>query len=122
MGVSAFIARWKPDNLTLRKYAGIATWFGFINMVLCLGTIKIYDNITENVAEQVAIEIQQFNKQNSTFPPEIKSITSKLELNVLERFFADQIDYQTKDNDYELEAKMIFRKQRKYDKNNREWR
>lgn len=35
--------------------------------------------------------------------------------------FASQIDYKS-DNDYELEATMIFGKLRKYDKNNSEWR
>ncbi len=60
MGVSAVITRWRPDNSTLRKYAGIATWLGFINIVLCLGTIKIYDNITEDVARRVTIELKSF--------------------------------------------------------------
>ncbi|HEX8576725.1 MAG TPA: STM3941 family protein [Flavobacterium sp.] len=122
MGISAFIARWRADNLTLRKYAGIATWFGLINMVLCLGVIKVYDNITEDVAEQVAIEIQEFQKLNTTFPTDIKLINERLELNFIERYFANQIDYKTRDNDYELEANMLFGKRRKYDKNNSEWK
>lgn len=122
MGVSAVIARWRPDNLTLRKYAGIATWLGLVNMLLCFGTIKIYDNITEDVTEQLAIEIEEFQKQNATFPSEIKTITNKLELNFLERYFANQIDYKKTDNDYEFEADMLFGKRRKYDKNNSEWK
>lgn len=122
MGISTIIARWQPDNLTIRKYAGIGTWLGLINMVLLFGAIKIYDNITEDVGERLAIEVEEFKKQNSTFPTEIKSITNKLELNVLERFFAEQIDYQPNDKDYKLEATMIFGKRRKYDKNNSEWR
>lgn len=121
MGVSALIARWRPDNSTLRKYAGIATWLGFINMVLCLGTLKIYDSITEDVAEQVTIKIEEFQKLNTTFPIDIKSINEKLELNFIERYFANQIDYKTLDNDYELEANMLFGKRRKYDKKNSEW-
>jgi len=122
MGISALTARWRPDNLTIRKYAGIATWLGLINMVLCLGTIKIYDNITEDVAEQVAIEIEEFQKLNTAFPTDIKSITDKLELNFIERYFANQIGYRTLDSDYELEANMLFGKRRKYDKNNSEWK
>lgn len=122
MGVSALIARWRPDNSTLRKYAGIATWLGFINMILCLGIIKIYDNITEDVAERVTIKIEEFQKLNTTLPIDIKSINEKLELNFIERYFANQIDYKTLNNDYELEANMLFGKRRKYDKNNSEWR
>lgn len=122
MGISAFIARWQPDNFTIRKYAGIGAWLGFVNLILLFGTIKIYDNVTEEVGELLAIEIEKFQKQNTTLPTEIKSITSKLELNFFERFFADQIDYKAYENGYELEATMIFGKRRKYDKNNSEWK
>src|SRR5690606_33563630 len=122
MGISAFIARWRPDNATLRKNAGIATWFGLISIVLSLAVIKVYDNITEDVAEQVAIEIEEFQKLNTSFPIDIKSINEKLELNFIERYFANKIDYRTLDNDYELEANMLFGKRRTYDKNNSEWK
>lgn len=122
MGVSALITRWRPGNSTLRKYAGIATWLGIINMVLCLGIIKLYDSITEDVTEQLTIKIEEFQKKNGNFPTNIKSINQHLELNFIERLFANQIDYKTTDNDYELEANMLFGKSRKYDKNNSEWR
>ncbi len=121
MGVSAVITRWRPDNSTLRKYAGIATWLGFINIVLCLGTIKIYDNITEDVARRVTIRIEEFRKLNTTLPTDIKSINEKLELNFIERYFANQIDYKTLNNDFELEANMLFGERRIYDKINSEW-
>lgn len=122
MGISAFIARWRPDNATIRNYAGIATWFGLINIVLCLAVIKVYDNITEDVAKQVAIEIEEFQKLNTNFPTDIKSITEKLELNFIERYFVNQIDFKSLENNYELEANMLFGKRRKYDNNNCEWR
>ncbi len=122
MGFSAITARWKPDNLTIRKYAWIGTWLGLVNMVLVLGAIKIYDNVTENVREQLAIEIEEFHSLNSTYPKEIKSLTRNLEFNFLERFFADQIEYKSIGNDYELEATMMFGNLRKYDKYNGQWR
>ncbi|WP_091477419.1 STM3941 family protein [Flavobacterium swingsii] len=121
-GVSALTARWQPDNAIIRKYAGIVTWLGFLNMVLLFGTMKIYDNVTEEVGEKLAIEIEEFQKQNTSFPTEINSITSKLESNIIERIFIEQIDYKPLDNDYEIEATMIFGKRKKYDKNNGEWR
>lgn len=122
MGISALIAWWRPDNATLRKYAGIATCFGLINMILCLAIIKIYYNITEDVAEQVAIEIEEFQKQNTTFPTDIKSINEKLELNFIESYFANQIEYRIHDNDFELEANLLFGKRKIYDKNNSVWK
>jgi hypothetical protein len=122
MGVSALTARWRPDNANIRKYAGIATWLGLVNMVLLFGTMKVYDNVTEEVGEKLAIEIEEFHRLNSTYPTDIKSICRNTEFNFLERLFANQIDYKSDDNDYELEATMIFGKLRKYDKNNSEWR
>lgn len=122
MGISAFTARWQPKNLMIRKYAGIATWFGLINMVLCLGTIKMYDSMTEDVTEQMAIEIEEFQQSNNTFPTDIKPIINNLDLNLFERYFADKIEYSTLANDYELEADMLFGKRKKYDKNNSEWK
>jgi hypothetical protein len=122
MGVSALTARWRPDNAIIRKYAGIATWLGLVNMVLLFGTMKVYDNVTEEVGEKLAIEIEEFHRLNSTYPTDIKSICRNTEFNFLERLFANQIDYKSDDNDYELEATMIFGKLRKYDKNNSEWR
>jgi hypothetical protein len=122
MGVSALTARWRPDNANIRKYAGIATWLGLVNMVLLFGTMKVYDNVTEEVGEKLAIEIEEFHRLNSTYPTDIKSICRNTEFNFLERLFANQIDYKSDDNDYELEATMIFGKLRKFDKNNSEWR
>lgn len=121
-GISAIIARWQPNNLTVRKYAGIGAWLGFLNMVLLFGTMKIYDSITEDVTEQVAIEIEDYQRLNHIFPNDIKPLIEKLELYPWEKYFAKQIDYTVVDNDYELEAIMLFGKRRKYDKNNSAWR
>lgn len=122
MGASALTARWRPDNAIIRKYAGIATWLGLVNMVLLLGTMKVYDNVTEEVGEKLAIEIEEFHRLNSTYPTDIKSICRNTEFNFLEGLFANQIDYKSDYNDFELEATMIFGKLRKYDKNKSEWR
>lgn len=122
MGVSALTARWQPDNEIIRKYAGIGTWLGLVNMVLLFGTMKVYDNVTEEVGEKLAIEIEEFHRLNSTYPTDIKTICQNTELNFLERLFANQIDYKSDDNDYELEATMIFGRLRQYDKKNSEWR
>ncbi len=121
-GISAITARWQPDNFNIRKYAGVGTWLGVVNLVLLFGTIKVYDNITEEVGEKLAIEIEEFQRLNSTYPTDIKSISRNTEFNFLERLFANQIDYKSDNNDYELEATMIFGKLRQYDKNNSEWR
>lgn len=122
MGVSALTARWRPDNAIIRKYAGIATWLGFVNMVLLFGIMKVYDNVMQEVGEKLVIEIEEFHRLNSTYPTDIKSICRNTEFNFIERLFASQVDYKSDGNDYELEATMIFGKLSKYDKNKSEWR
>ncbi|MFM1999370.1 MAG: hypothetical protein RL204_1317 [Bacteroidota bacterium] len=122
LGVSAYTARWQPRNLILRKYAGIATWVGFMNLVLCFSLIKVHDHITVGVAEQVTIEIEEFQKVHSTFPTDITSIKQNLDFNFIERYFADQIVYKPLENDYALEAEMLFGRHRVYDRNKGKWR
>jgi len=122
MGVSAFTARWRPDNAVIKKYAEIGTWLGLVNVILLFGTMKVYDNVTEEVGVKLAIEIEEFHRLNSTYPTDIKSICRNTEFNFLERLFVNQIDYKYDDNDYELEATMIFGRLRQYDKKNSEWR
>jgi hypothetical protein len=121
MGVSALAAELLPDHLPFRKYAIIATWLGFTNMALCLGTIKAYEAITENVGRKLTIEIEAYKIQTSTLPTDIQLIADKLELNFLERYFADKIEYKVMENNYELEADMLLGKRRTFDKNNNDW-
>ncbi len=125
MGIAAITWRWhwgSTQTSKIRKYAEIFTWLGMVNLGLCFTTIKIYDNITESVGEKLVIEIEAFKEQNTTFPADIKSILEKLELNSVERYFANKIDYRITENEYELEATMMFGERREYDKNEREWR
>jgi hypothetical protein len=120
-GVAAATARWRPDNKIIRKYAGIGTWLGLVNLVLLSGTMRVYDHVTEEVGKKIAIEIEQFHKLNSTYPTDINTIRQNTEFNFLERLFANQIEYTSDDNDYELEAKMIFGELREYDEDLGEW-
>lgn len=67
-GIAAVIARWRPDNLKLRKYAGIITWLGLINMVLCLLTFKIYDYTTESVGLTITTQVENYHDKFDTYP------------------------------------------------------
>jgi len=125
MGIAAITWRWHWGDVqfsNIRKYSEILTWLGLVNMVLCLGVIKIYDNITENLGELLTIEIEEYKSQNTTLPTDIKSITNKLEINFFERYFAEKIEYRINEDDYILEADMLFGKRRKYNQNNGEWK
>lgn len=121
-GIFGIIVRWGPGNRSLRKYAIIGVGLGFINLVLCLGTIKIYNHIANDVGEQLVIGIEEYKVQNTVFPADIKPVVEQLDLNFHKRYFADKVDYKTTDTDYELEADMLFGKRRKYDKKLYEWR
>ena len=121
MGISAFTARWQPKNVTIRKYAGIATWFGLINIGLFLVTIKTYEHISVSVGKKISFEIEDFKSHNSCYPNNIKIVTKNLELNPLEEIFANRIDYSFTEQYYELKTINLFNKQRIYDQYTEEW-
>lgn len=121
MGISAIIARWRPDNTTIRKYAGIVTWLGLVNLVLCVVAIKIHDNITTNVGRELTIEIEGFRQRNNKLPKEIRPAYERLEFNFMERYFANKIEYKTSGRGYELEAAMLFGGRKKYNSSRNEW-
>ncbi|QEN08191.1 hypothetical protein EXM22_09400 [Oceanispirochaeta crateris] len=110
MGISAIVARFQPENMTLRKYAFIGVLLGFINFFLLFTTVEIYENITE----KLVIRIEEFYKQNSTLPTDIILIEKDLELNFIELYFFNQINYRSFDNYYEFETRLIFRRRKTY--------
>jgi len=124
MGLSAVTARWywgSNENSKIRKYAGIMTWFGLMNMVLCIVTIKTYDHISESVGQKLSFEIDDFKKCNSTYPNDLNSVTENIDLNLLEEIFVNRIEYSSTEEDYELETINLFNKQRIYGQETQEW-
>ncbi len=86
MGLGAITARWywgSTENSKIRKYAGIITWLGLVNMVLCLVTLKAYGHISESVGQKISIQIENFKRQNSYYPTDLNSIKEKADLNLI---------------------------------------
>lgn len=121
MGVAAAITRWRPDNLKLRKYAGIVTWFGVINMVLCLLTIKGYDYTTESVGLKITTQIENYHDKFGTFPDNIVLLKKEINFNFIQQYFVDKIEYKTTDNNFELQLNTLFNHDKKYNKQLNEW-
>lgn len=125
MGIAALTARWfwgSNEVSSIRKYAGIVTWLGFVNVVLFLITIESYDYFATNVGRKISTEIEDYKKQYSNYPRDLKSLNKKLDLNLLENYFADQIEYQFTESNYELKIVTILNNHRKYDKELQEWK
>lgn len=110
MGISAIVARFQPENLTVRKYAFVGVLLGLINLFLLFSTVEFYENLTE----KLAMGIEDFHKQNSNLPTDIKLIKKDLELNFIELYFSNQIDYRSFDNYYEFKTKVILGRRRIY--------
>lgn len=125
MGVAAVTARWfwgSTEKSAISKYAGIITWFGLINMVLCLVTIKTYDHVSESAGKKLSQQIDYFTKVNSSYPTDFNSIKENANLNFAEGFFANRIQYQFSNDNYELKTINLFNKERTYDQNLEEWK
>ncbi len=119
--VSVRIARERPENSVLKKYARIGTWLGFCNMVLYSGATMVYDKLTLDLAERLTIKIEEFQKLNKAYPADIKSIKQNLRLNFAERYLITQIDYTRLNDDYELEANLLQGRRETYDKELEDW-
>lgn len=125
MGVSAITARWywgSNENSKIRKYAGIITWFGLVNMVLFLLTIKSYEYISENVGYKISNELENYQNQNSSYPSTLNLVNKNLDLNILETIIMNKIEYKSTPMDYELTTKNLFKNQKIYDKKLKEWK
>lgn len=125
VGIAALTARWFwGSNVVspIRKYAGIITWLGVVNVVLFLITIESYDYIAKDVGRKISTEIEDYKMQFSNYPSDLNSLNQKLDLNLLENYFADKIEYKSTQSDYELKMVNILNKQRKYDIELQEWK
>jgi len=125
MGIGAITARWysgSTEKSVIRKYARIITWFGLINIVLCLATFKTYDYVSVKVGLKLTKQIEQFLRQNSSYPTDINSIKENAELNILEGIFANRVQYELTDGNYELKTINLLNKERVYDQNLEEWK
>lgn len=124
MGISALITRWYwvgIEKSTIRKYAGIITWFGFINMVLCLVTLKTYDYVSESAGRKLSQQIDHFKKANSFYPTDLKSIIENTDFNLIEEIFVNRIQYDLTTNNYKLRTTNLLNKEKIYDKDFEEW-
>ena len=125
MGIAALIARWhwgSTINSEVRKYAGLAAYFGFANMVLCLMTIETYDYITENVGLKISTTIEDYYVEFDTFPKNLDPIRNEINFNIIQEYFADKILYKVTENDFELHLKTLFNKDKTYNIDTNEWK
>ncbi len=124
MGLGALTARWywfSTKKSVIRKYAGIITWFGLVNMALCLVTLKTYDYVSESTGRKLTQQIDHFTKLNSSYPIDFNSIKENTDLNLIEGIFANRVQYEVTDNNYELRTINLLNKERTYDKDLEEW-
>lgn len=124
MGIAALTARWywgSTEKSKIRKYAGKITWFGLINMVLCLATLKTYDYVSDNAGKKLSQQIDEFKKVNTSYPTDFNTIKENTGLNLIEEIFANRVQYEINENNYELKTINLLNKERTYDKDLEEW-
>lgn len=124
MAIGAITARWywgNTEKSIIRQFAGIITWFGLINVVLCLATLKSYDYVSDNAGKKLSQQIDHFKIVNSSYPTDFKKIKENTDLNLIEEIFANRVQYEVNDNNYELRTINLLNKERTYDKDLEEW-
>lgn len=125
MGLSAITPRWywgSNNNSKIRKYAGIITWFGLINMVLCLVTIKSYEYVSDKVGYKTSTELENYKKKYSDYPSDLNELNKNIELNIFEKYIMSKIEYKSTTTDYKLTMINLFNKKRLYNRQLEEWK
>lgn len=123
-GIAALIARWfsgSSNNSKILKYTKIITWFGFINLVLCLFTIKSYEYISDNVGHKISTELEIYKNHYYNYPSNLNSINTNLNFNIFEKYIVNKIEYKSTIADYELSTTNLFNKRKLYDRQLEEW-
>ena len=124
MGIGGLIARWyrgTNNNSNLRKYSEIIAYLGFTNMVLIGVAFKTYDYTSTNIGSEVSNEIAIYKTKYGKYPNEIKTITEKLNFNLIQKYVADNIVYKRTENDYILELKFLNDNVKEFDSEMQEW-
>jgi hypothetical protein len=124
MGISAIIASWyrgTNNKLTLYKYARIMTFLGFINMVVLLLVFKIYDFTSNKIGIEIHNEIKIYKSKFGNYPNDIKNIRKKLNLNPIQNYIIDKIEYQKTGNKYKLKLETLNHNQKEFDAELNEW-
>lgn len=121
LGIALVIFRLDLIRSNFRKYITMVVWIGMINMCLFFVTMNVHDKIATDVAQQIVFEIDYFKEENGTFPNDLDLIKEDLELNLLERHFANKIEYKVYKTGYRLMARMIFGKIHKFNPYNNTW-
>lgn len=124
MGISALIAKWytgSTNNSKLRKYSERIVYLGFANVVIILLIFKTYDYTANKIGIEITNEIEIYKKTYGTYPKEIKSINDKLDLNPIQKYIANKINYEKKGSNYKLELKFLNLNQKEFDSELKEW-
>lgn len=124
MGIFAIIARWyrgTNKNSALYKYARIMTFLGFIDMVALFVMFKIYDYTSNKIGIEINNEIETYKSKFGNYPNNIKDIREKLNLNPIQNYIADKIEYEKNGNEYKLKLETLNHNQKEFDAELNEW-
>ncbi|WP_343617608.1 STM3941 family protein [Flavobacterium sp.] len=124
MGICAIISKWHQgtnNNSVLYKYARIMTYLGFINMVIILITLSVYNYVANKIGNQIHSEIEIYKSKFGSYPNDIKDISKKLNVDPIQDFIVDRIEYQKNGTDYKLKLETLNHNQKEFDAELKEW-
>jgi hypothetical protein len=124
MGISAIIARWYQGNITTPKwvkYTRIITFLGFANMVLALITIESYNYISSNVVGKITVSLEEYKNNKQKYPSSLNAIKTHLDLNIIEDYFFDKMNYRPTLTTYQLKCSNALNKEKSYNTKLNKW-
>ncbi len=124
MGLSAIIVKWfdgTNNNTALYRYSRVMTYLGFINMIILLLIIKVYDYTSNKIGIDITNEIELYKNKFGEYPNDINNVRKKLNLNLFQNYIADKIEYKKNTNDFSLKLEFLNQNQKEFDSDLNEW-
>ena len=124
MGISGYIAKFyrhSNNNSKLRKYSEKAAIFGLANMVLIVFAFKIYDKTTNQIGIKLTTQIENHKTKYGDYPKDLKNITQNLELNSIQKYITNEIEYKVSGKYYKIELEFLNHKRKEFDTQLNEW-
>lgn len=123
-GISTVIVKWyngTNNNSLLNKYAKKMVYLGFANFFLSFTLMQLYDFTSNKVGIEITYEIKKYKSNFGKYPNDIKTIRENLNLNPIQDYIADKIEYKNNGIEYKLILDSFNHTPKEFDTEQNKW-
>ena len=108
LGIASLALKWysysdkKPAFI---KHAATVVYLGFANLALLFLSFTATKYIVKTTKSKLTNSIEQYYEQNQAYPKTLDNISKSADLNLLEIYFLDELEYQNFGNRFVLSKK-----------------